>query len=556
VSVASGGEKRLLGHDDIVPDMDVVLIVKPDALADPAVTPDVKLPRKPDAGSRTEHDSVRDLGAEHPQDSDAKPRADLPRVRHEEQLDCRPQEHDRSGSVPGRPLARSRSEADDRNLPGTGQILFSHADLSLGRCDAPVTVENVTSQPLRITILGLHYAPEPTGNAPYTSSLAQGLLELGHDVRVVTGHPHYPEWKIWPGFGEWTRRENHNGVRLLRLRHYVPRNPTALKRLLSELSFGFRLLFARWGRPDVVLLVSPALFATAVATVRARWGFRRPATGVWVQDLYSRGVVETGAGGAGVERPMTAIESLTLRSATGVAVIHERFKDVVTSQLRVAPHDVVVIRNWSHLAPTPPHDRQAVRGRFGWRTDEIVVLHAGNIGAKQALENVVEAARIADQRQLGVRFVLLGDGNQRPRLERLAHGIERIQFIGPLPDDEFQQALAGADILLVNEKTGVTDMAVPSKLTSYFGTGLPVLAATDEGSVTASEIKESGGGVRTDAGQPERLVEAAIQLFEDPLARRSFGEYGRRFRQRHLSPEFAIGRYAEWLTRLAATRGR
>lgn len=405
-----------------------------------------------------------------------------------------------------------------------------------------------------MTILGLHYSPEPTGNAPYTSSLARGLRELGHQVRVVTGHPHYPDWKIWPGFGQWTRTERVDGVPVTRLRHYVPRRPTAITRLLSELSFGLRLLFASWGRPEVVLLVSPALFSSAIVMLRARLSRKRPGIGIWVQDLYSRGVAETGAGGRAAVALMTVVESSTLRAADGVAAIHERFKAVMVSRLRVHPDRVAVIRNWSHLPPIVTDDRVDVRARRGWRDDEVIVLHAGNMGAKQALENVVEAAKVADEQGAGIRFVLLGDGNQRARLERLAQGIDRIEFIDPLPDHEFLHTLASADILLVNELPGMADMAVPSKLTSYFGTGLPVLAATDSGSVTASEIAASGAGIRTDAGKPHALVEAALRLAAEPLSSREMGAAGREFRRNHLTAEAAINRYAEWLAGLAPSR--
>jgi glycosyltransferase involved in cell wall biosynthesis len=268
------------------------------------------------------------------------------------------------------------------------------------------------------------------------------------------------------------------------------------------------------------------------------------------------GVVETGTGSGIIANVVTAVESLTLRSASGVAVIHDRFKQMVVAKLGVDASDVVVIRNWSHLREAPPFDREAVRSFHGWGSDETIVLHAGNMGAKQALENVVEAARIADQRGANVRFVLLGDGNQRARLEVLAAGTKRVQFLETLPDEMFQQALASADVLLVNEKPGVAEMSVPSKLTSYFSTGLPVLVATDEGSVTAGEIAASGGGIRVDAGDPGQLVDAALALGRDEALANTLGNSGRSFREQCLSEDAAIERYAEWLTSLANGRGR
>lgn len=417
-------------------------------------------------------------------------------------------------------------------------------------------VASVTRRNLRITILGLNYAPEPTGNAPYTASLAAGLAAAGHTVHVITGYPHYPEWRLKTGYTGWTRSEIVNGISVKRLRHYIPRTPKALQRMHMELSFGFRSMFARWERPDVVLVVSPALFSSGLAIIRARLSLRRPAIGIWVQDIYSRGVVETGTGGRRLGRTMAKIESWILCSADGVVAIHERFQHYMVTSLGVPSTSTHVIRNWTHLPTAPTYGHDEMRASLGWRTDDIVVLHAGNMGQKQGLENVLAAGRLAAERQSRVRFVLMGDGNQRKSLEAEAHGVRKVDFVDPLPGNEFQRALAAADILLVNERPGVKDMAVPSKLTSYFSAGVPVVAATDIGSVTASEIESSGGGIRVDAGDPKALLDAVESLGSDPDRSRQLGRNGLKFRQVTLSESSAIAHYDEFLSSLASARGR
>jgi glycosyltransferase involved in cell wall biosynthesis len=406
---------------------------------------------------------------------------------------------------------------------------------------------------LKVTILGINYAPESTGIAPYTTGLAEGLVARGHEVRVITTHPHYPEWRIRDGYGGWSVREVINGVRVRRLRHMIPAKPLGVRRLLSELSLGIRLLAARWHRPDVLLLVSPALFSSAAALLRARWS-RRTATAIWVQDLYSPGVVETSQGGGRAASMVRAVESRTLRSARGIAVIHDRFRGLVAGHLGVPGHRVEVIRNWSHVPPSPHVDRASWRHRYGWAPDETVVLHAGNMGVKQGLENVVEAARLADSVGAPVRFVLLGDGNQRERLQAAGRGVRSLQFLAPLPDDEFQHTLASADILLVNELAGMREMAVPSKLTTYFATSLPVLAATDEASVTAGEVAASGGGVRVSAGDPRALLDAAFALRRDPARARALGAAGRQYRDAVLSQDGALDHFEQWLLGLVRPR--
>ncbi|WP_308930054.1 glycosyltransferase [Arthrobacter sp. SLBN-112] len=407
---------------------------------------------------------------------------------------------------------------------------------------------------LRISILGLNYAPETTGNAPYTTSLAEGLSKAGHTVNVLTGYPHYPEWSLRAGYSGWQSHELINGVSVTRLRHYIPRKPSALSRVLMELTFGLRLVFAPWKKPDVVLVVSPALLSSGLAVLRARLRPQRPAVGIWIQDLYSRGVIETGGGKLG--RMAVGLESTILRATDGVAAIHDRFKEHMVSSLGMPEERVEVIRNWTHLPTSPSSGIDEMRIRMGWALDDVVVLHAGNMGKKQGLENVIEAARIAESSQSRVRFVLMGNGNQRQRLEAMAYGVTKIRFMDSLPESDFQLALAAANVLLVNELPGVRDMAVPSKLTSYFNAGVPVVAATDEGSVTAYEIEHSGGGLRVDANDPAALVRVAEILAGEPLLRARLSESALRFRHEALSESAAVAHYDEFITSLASSRGR
>ncbi|MGN7147497.1 glycosyltransferase family 4 protein [Arthrobacter sp. SAFR-179] len=416
-------------------------------------------------------------------------------------------------------------------------------------------VASVNKPNLRVTILGLHYSPEPSGNAPYTTSLAEGLARKGYAVTVVTGYPHYPEWRRAEGYDGWSQASVLNGVQVKRLRHYIPRVPTFVNRLHMELSFGIRVILTGWGRPDVVLCVSPALFSTGLAAIRCRLLHRRSSLVMWVQDLYSRGVVETGPSSNTSSRLAKRLEAGILGRADAVVAIHDRFRKYLMEGLALTPEKVHVVRNWTHLPPTPDFDKEAVRKSLKWGPDDIIVLHAGNMGKKQGLENVVNAARLAGEHDSQVRFVLMGDGNQRDMLEKLADGVSNLSFVAPLPGDEFQKAMGAADVLLVNELPGVTDMSVPSKLTSYFDSGVPVIAATDAASVTAQELAAAEGGLRVDAADPLALLQASEMLGTNPDLASKLGAAGQRFRRDVLSEQVALDHYDEFIQSLASPRG-
>jgi glycosyltransferase involved in cell wall biosynthesis len=322
-----------------------------------------------------------------------------------------------------------------------------------------------------------------------------------------------------------------------------------------EATFGVRGAVSRWNRPDVVICTTPALIATAAQCLRRRVSVRHsPVLGVWVQDLYAVGLSETQNPGSAAARIIGRLESWVIREADGIVVAHDRFGTQLVQHLQVDPAKITTIRNWTHVQSDGASDRNVSRGRFGWADDVTVVLHAGNMGVKQGLENVVRAAQIADKDKLNLRFVLMGDGNQRCALEAMARQTTRLEIRDPLPQRDFVAALKAADILLVNERPGVAEMSIPSKLTSYFQSGTPVLASTSPKSNAAQEVRNSKAGIVVDGGDPARLVEAAASLGRDVNLRTKLGANGIEYAAAELSETASIDKFDQWIRRMLAAQ--
>lgn len=404
----------------------------------------------------------------------------------------------------------------------------------------------------RVTVLSVHYPPEVTGNAPYVGALATSLAARGYVVDAYVAHPHYPEWQIRPGYGQWHRRERIDGVTVHRLRHVVPRPPRGLRRLVAELSFGLRLLFTRWHRGSVVVAVSPALFATAAAVLRLKLTVHRPPLVVWVQDIYTLGMRETAEGNGISIGVMRMVERFVLHSADAVVAIHPRFATYLAEELGVRTR-LDVIRNWTHLQPGQVFDQREARAALGWPVPGLLAVHTGNMGAKQGLGNIVEAARLADRAGAPITFVLVGEGGERSRLQELARGVQRLRFVDLLDEPGYRRALAAADCLLVNEAPGVANMSVPSKLTSYFAAGRPVLAATDPGGITAAEIRRARAGRVVAADDPQALLDAALTLSGDTAEAARCAAAAQRYHDQNLTADAAIGEFERLIRGLIGT---
>jgi glycosyltransferase involved in cell wall biosynthesis len=383
----------------------------------------------------------------------------------------------------------------------------------------------------RLLVFGINYAPERISTGLNTTGLSRGLAALGWDVTVVTGYPHYPEWRRQPAPQESTI----DAVRVLRRWHYVPARQSVLKRGAFELSwFSSALPTILPRRPvDVVLGVVPNLSAAPLAAAAAA-RYNAPLA-LLFQDLNGRAAVQTAIAGADrFARVIRRFETGLARRAEGIAVVAEGFRPYFLDA-GVRPERITRIRN-PHRLPPATEAREAVRARLGWREGECIVLHTGNMGFKQGLETVVHAAAQTGP-DPSLRFVLQGDGSRRAELEGLARrlGVTSLAFLPLASDADFPNIVRAADVLLLNQRGSVRNMSMPGKLGTYFAAGLPVVAAVAKDDETALEVARSGGGVVVEADNPTALLAAIVTLRRDPGRAAALGAAGQAYATCHLS---------------------
>ena len=179
---------------------------------------------------------------------------------------------------------------------------------------------------------------------------------------MITGLPHYPEWRVGDGIPrKLVYAERRHGVRLIRAKHYVPATQNALRRAIYEATFGFTALLAsrRVARPDAILGIVPSLSGGVLARLL---GQRTGAPyGLLFQDLMGPAAGQSGiAGGGAVARATTAAERWTTGRARAVGVVATSFDRYLLSLRGAAGPD----RARAKLEPqrrTRPVDRRRAR---------------------------------------------------------------------------------------------------------------------------------------------------------------------------------------------------
>jgi glycosyltransferase involved in cell wall biosynthesis len=297
----------------------------------------------------------------------------------------------------------------------------------------------------------------------------------------------------------------------------------------------------------VVIGTCPSLAGGALAAAAAKR--HRVPYGLVFQDLMGLAAQQSGvSGGARVAGAVRAAELRLAAGAARVGVIAEGFRRYF-EEAGISPDKIDRLRNWTRRTE-PSETRSETRRRFGWADDDFVAVHGGNMGQKQGLDNLLDAAELLPRD--GIRVALVGDGNDRPRLEDLARerGLTNVDFIEMQGPGNWEETMQASDVLLVNQRASVMDMSLPSKLTSYFASGKPVLAAVSADSETAYEIESARAGLVVPPAEPAMLAEAIVTLRDDSARTAELAAGGREYAASKLERQNALREYDMFVDRL------
>jgi colanic acid biosynthesis glycosyl transferase WcaI len=402
---------------------------------------------------------------------------------------------------------------------------------------------------LNTLLIATNYWPEPTGIAIYTTDLAECLSVEGHRVTVLTSLPHYPWWKVPVEFAHLVEgKSEHNGISVVRAKHLVPPKMSAFLRMRFETSLWWNLRRVSkqlvGNNFDAVIACIPTVAAGIVGKSIAEKHVIP--FGLIVQDLSGAGAKQSGLrGGAIISKIAHAVEGKALHGANTLVVVSPAMRDAVVA-LGVPAGRITQITNYSARAIANV-DKISARAKFGWASDEFVVIHTGNMGAKQDLENVVRAAD-ALTGDSKIKIYLVGHGNQEGNLKALCAGKYNIAVMPAVSDSDYSALLSAADLLLVNERSTQMEMSLPSKLTSYLYSERPVIAAVPRGGATWKFL--DGVAELVEAGDPKALASKIEELSRNQSRLDELAQLGSAFAVKHLDPDVGRGKYLEWVEKL------
>jgi colanic acid biosynthesis glycosyl transferase WcaI len=410
---------------------------------------------------------------------------------------------------------------------------------------------------MKLLLKSLNYAPELTGIGKYNGEMCNAFVEKGIDVTAIVAPPYYPEWKVSPGYRKFFYKKTKvDGVKLIRCPLYVPNDVTTIKRLIHLCSFSFTAALAMatqlFNRPNVVMLVQPTLFCAPFALIFAKLVGAK--TIMHIQDFEVDAMFGLAMVGEGrIAKVVKGLESWLLKRFDAVSTISYSMIEIAKAK-GVDASKIIYFPNWSDTEfVTPNSDGAALKEEWDFNPSDKIIMYAGNIGHKQGLEIVLEAAEYFHE-QTDIKFVLVGAGAYTETLIELSAKLmlTNVYFKPLQPWENVPQMLALADIHLVVQKKGAADAVLPSKLTN-------ILSAGGHALVTAEPHTELGAIAAKHEGifhcvEPENVtafIDGITHLLNQDLATHNI--VARKFAESNLAKDKILEQFVENLAVLTKT---
>lgn len=403
---------------------------------------------------------------------------------------------------------------------------------------------------MRILLINQAFvSPEEPGHTRHFE-MAKFLQSHGHELVIVASDLNYQTGQRTVARRGLFAEQNFDGVRVLRSYIYPALHRSYFWRVISFFSFMFSSVWTALQVRDVDLVMgtTPPIFQ-AVSAWFVAWMRRKPFL-LEVRDLWPEFGVSMGV----LKNPLVIalarwLERFLYARATHILVNSPAYREYMLAK-GVPANKVTYIPYGTDVDMFHPAvDGASIRAELGLQ-DKFVVLYAGALGQANDIDTLLRAAKRLKVEER-IRFVLFGDGKERPRLEADAQrmGLSNVLFAGVRPKKDMPRVVAAADACLaILQDIPMFRTTYPNKVFDYMAAGRATVLVID--GVSRRLMEESGGGVFVQPGDDAMLAETILALSKDPQRLQQMGRNAREYLVKHLDRRDKLNETLALLVRL------
>jgi len=354
--------------------------------------------------------------------------------------------------------------------------------------------------------------------------LARRLTARGHAVAVATP-------QLNPA---WPRHESMDGIDVHR---YPVPAAGGRERTANIFVASLRHLGRLWGHvaPDVIN--QHYLLPTGIA---GQWWAGRlglpTVTTLIGMDVYDPHYRPSAPWRALMRRANRRTQAVTCISSFVRDVVRRDYPPAPGVACQVVPYGVDV------KAFHPRASAEATRQRYGIAPRERLVLTVQRLYPRKGVATFLEAAAIVGRELTDVRFVIVGDGPERPALERRAGelGIDgRVVFTGAIANASLPELYAAAEVFAfhtLHEGLGIV-------LLEALASGCPVVTTTAGGTVDI--VRPGETGLLVPPGDAPALARAVVRVLRNGSLAAELRARARHAAETEFDWDVVAGRYLD-----------
>jgi glycosyltransferase involved in cell wall biosynthesis len=388
------------------------------------------------------------------------------------------------------------------------------------------------------------------------NDIARSLVDKGIELEVLTGKPNYSGGKISPGYRAWDlQREHYEGIQVNRIPLF-PRGSGGWRLALNYLSFIFSgLLFAPWllrrKKFDVIFIYAPSPILQALPALFIGRLKSCPVV-LWVQDLWPDSLSATGHVKNNWVLKSVELAVRFIYRHTDLILVPSRAFEAPVRKLEA---DTPIEYQANTIGDVFTMSAEGETPFISGLEEGFSIMFAGNIGAAQAVNVILEAALLLKE-NVDIHFIIMGDGSCREEMLKSIEdlGLVNVHLPGRFPAEMMPGFMHKASALLVTlTDRPIFSMTVPNKIQAYMAAGRPIIACLNgEG---AKLVIDAGAGLAAPAEDGRALADTILHLYRlSADERKEMGDNGRKYFQKHFNHEHLVDQLIRHLQTITHSR--
>ncbi|WP_273832118.1 glycosyltransferase family 4 protein [Guptibacillus sedimenti] len=391
---------------------------------------------------------------------------------------------------------------------------------------------------MNIILLSQHFPPEIGAPQIRLYEVSKELQKRGHQVEVITAFPHHPHGIIPEKYkGKFYEKEKYETISVHRSWIYPSPKGSFWRRLISYFSFTFSAFYSvvKAKKADVIICNSPPLFLGItgyIASKMKKAKFVFNIADIWPESAVELGIVKNKTFIRFAER----LEMFLYRKSWKLAAATEGIQSYLINKGK-SKSDVFLLPNGVNtesFQPEAPNEAWTNKLKL---KDKTVFTFAGRLGYAQGLDSILKAAKIVQEKNSTIQFLLVGDGPEKQNLVDLSRelGLTNTLFHDSVPVTEMPKVFSITDYSIVSLRNlELFKGARPSKIFPALSTATPVLYCGAGESAQFLENEKCGI-----IAEPENVEDIAMKILESAslpeVEKKLLGNNGRQFVLREYS---------------------